>query len=485
MSNLSTMQSSPWQFGLDELADFGVMRQKTLIPAIQVPGLKDLPVEKACKVLNTSLEDIFVPSDAHCEILSRCIGCISAFTSFQYPDVRTYLGRINSKFTSGEFQVMCLTGLAGLGKSQLLKALERLLPAPRSIRLNDAYPAINIHLTRRIEFNGESTAQNSLRFLANPSFVLNRAAVANTKLEENIQEWFYTQGVSLLVLDELQFLTQSNTANTLVAKMLMMMGGLGVPVIFISNYSMAHRIIKRPQEERQRLLSEPIVLHPENPESPDWLALIREYVKVDPETLRIDPTRDAAELNRLTAGIPRLLRLLFVIAFRVACNLGSTRVVSMTEINIAYKSTAFSIQRADVEALASLAISRLLAPKKTDLVCPFDVPRPMRSARNQGAKSDSTSTVANTKIMQAAHASPNYQAVTHLRESALNAGSRALLKDIRGDGEAKKLAASSGKPKIKKVKVTAESLYAGAQALRDRESGASRVADKKPSNQEV
>lgn len=485
MSNLSTMQSSPWQFGLDELADFGVMRQKVLIPAIQAQGLQTLPVEKACEVLNASFKNIFVPSDAHCEILGRCVGRISAFTSSHYPDVRTYLGRINSEFTSGEFQVMCLTGLAGLGKSQLLKALERLLPAPRSIRLNDAYPAINIHLTRRTEFNVRSTPRDTLRSLANPFFVANRGAIAKTEFERHLRQWFYSQGASLLMLDELQFLTQSNTANTVVAKMLMMLGDLGVPVIFISNYSMAHRIVKRPQEERQRLLSEPIVLLPENPESPDWLALVREYVKVDPVALDIDPARDAAELNRLTAGIPRLLRILLVIAFRVACNRGSTRVVRMTEVKLAYQSAAFSIQRADVEALASLAISKHLVLTRTDLVCPFPVPRPTRSVQKPDAKRDPSSTASNIKNRQPVNVTPDYQAVTHLRESALNAGGRALLKDIRGDTESMKLAASSGKPKLKKVKVTAESLYAGAQALRDRASGASRLADKKPSNQEV
>jgi energy-coupling factor transporter ATP-binding protein EcfA2 len=471
MSTLSTMQSSPWQFGLDELADFGAMRRKIVMPAIQAEGLQTLPVEKACEVLKTSFKNIFVPSDAHCEILGRCVGRISAFTSSNYPDVRTYLERINSEVKVGEYQVMCLTGVAGLGKSQLLKALERLLPAPRTIHLNDAYQAINIHFTRRAEFNVLSAARDTLRSLANPSFVANRGAIVRSELERHLRQWFYSQGVSLLVLDELQFLTQSNTANTLVANMLMMLGGLGVPVIFISNYSMAHRIVKRPQEERQRLLSEPVVLHPESPESPDWLALVREYVKVDPETLRIDPARDAAELNRLTAGIPRLLRILFVIAFRVACNRGSTRVVSMTEIKIAYQSAAFCIQRADVEALASLAISQHLARTRTDLVCPFPVPLPMRSSQKPDAKCNPSS--------------PDYQAVTHMRESALSTGGRALLKDIRGDAEAKKLAASSGKPKPKKIKVTAESLYAGAQALRDRESSASRMADKKPSNQEV
>ena len=202
MSTLSTMQSSPWQLGLDELADFGAMRRKIVMPAIQAEGLQTLPVEKACEVLKTSFKNIFVPSDAHCEILGRCVGRISAFTSSNYPDVRTYLERINSEVKVGEYQVMCLTGVAGLGKSQLLKALERLLPAPRTIHLNDAYQAINIHFTRRAEFNVLSAARDTLRSLANPSFVANRGAIVRSELERHLRQWFYSQGVSLLVLDE-------------------------------------------------------------------------------------------------------------------------------------------------------------------------------------------------------------------------------------------------------------------------------------------
>ena len=40
---------------------------------------------------------------------------------------------------------------------------------------------------------------------------------------------------------------------------------LNAPLVYSANYSLCHRLLKRPQEERDRLLSDIIVVMPEMP----------------------------------------------------------------------------------------------------------------------------------------------------------------------------------------------------------------------------
>jgi len=78
----------------------------------------------------------------------------------------------------------------------------------------------------------------------------------------------------------------------------------------------------------------------------------------------------AHELHRLTAGLFRVLRQLLLEAYRVAVGRGA-KAVTMDDVRQAYRSGAFSSHRKDVEDLASLAVSGLIAQQRADLVCPF------------------------------------------------------------------------------------------------------------------
>ncbi|MBF0762878.1 transposase, partial [Dysgonomonas mossii] len=57
-------------------------------------------------------------------------------------------------------------------------------------------------------------------------------------------------------MDETQHINTGEGASK-VTDILLTMAAIGPPVIFVSNYSLVHRLFRRNSEDKQRLLSEP------------------------------------------------------------------------------------------------------------------------------------------------------------------------------------------------------------------------------------
>ncbi|NMM14162.1 MAG: AAA family ATPase [Rhodoferax sp.] len=457
MSDGPDLLRSPWISQFQGVMDFDTIRARTFIGATYLPSLATLSPEQACKQLNDAFERIYIAGPQHCEILQRHFERARGFAMARYVNGASYLaGAYECLLVVGDESFWCLTGLAGNGKSQLMAALERLLPAVRTNALSPSHPSVRIKTIMRLKINAQTSDVDALRDLANPAFLVGRKQLSRMDLQQHLAQWLFLQGVVTLVIDELQFLTQSATANTRVVQLLMLLGYLGLPVTYTCNYSLGHKLLARPQEERQRLLNQPIILQPET-NSRHWISLVDEYAKVNPDLIALDGKRDGAELGRLTGGISRLLRLLVVEAFRVACRGGVKRLVRLEEIVIAYKSVAFSVQRADVEAMASLAVSSLLRRQRRDLVCPFG-----SSDTRLALSSVTDAPVLGTREPTAA--------VRAMVESTLTPGARATLKDLR---QATHDAHVAQRPKATvtklpmKKKITTDALYAGAKVLRD------------------
>ncbi len=443
-----------WGVDLEDLNKPEVVRQRAFRGAQTLPEMPGLSMEQQALALDSALQSIYVPTDQGCDILVRCIQRMQAFQRARYPDAKTYVGHIygGAPQTDGG-QFTCLTGLAGVGKSALMDALERVLPSTRKITPNTADSDIEIDLIRRLKVASKSTDGMVFRALANPLYAAESEKLNRSLAIEHLTQWFYNRLVLLLVIDEMQFLTQSLTANTRIAQLLMALGYPGVPVFYVANYSLVHRLAGRPQEERQRLLPDAIVLLPDGPESSSWCALLEEYVRAAPHIIRIDPVRDAATLHAYSGGLRRLLRQLFVKTLQYE-NPSCDGRITMARIGELYASHHYVNQRMDVEAMASLSMSPLLAASRRDLVCPFGDQADKHTSKRQRT----TQTVTTPT-----------RAALHMLESTLSPTARDTLKDLRAGGQAvadKTRAKASVQPLRRKGAVTADDLLAGAKAVR-------------------
>lgn len=362
---ISAEKDNPWVNRFLPLLDRDEIRRRARVAAQPVTSLQNLPIEVACQHVNEALERIFVPTQRCCEILqlfveiavSHCLSC--------YPSRKAFLARCYERqLPACSMSPICLTGPAGSGKSKLIHALRRILPPDSSIRLNPGD-----HEFRLIaSWNVSIRARSGIPELLEPLLPDARHGYYSYEMT---QRNAFQSGVALLTADEFQFLTQSANANALVTQRLLELCGLQLPFIYIANYSLCHRLMRRPQEDVQRLLANPIVLEPEAPDSVDWHDLVREYKAACHEYLDIDPETDGDILHRYSAGLKRLSAHLLVIAYQLVRKDGR-HTITLRDIERAYQSSQYTVNRRDVELMTTQWITGRM--ERPDLWCPFDLP---------------------------------------------------------------------------------------------------------------
>lgn len=82
--------------------------------------------------------------------------------------------------------------------------------------------------------------------------------------------------------------TNSGSGAAKITDILLTMAAIGVPMVFVCNYSLARKLLGRNSEDKQRLLADPRIMLPDEPGSANWLNDIAEclrasyaYVKAD------------------------------------------------------------------------------------------------------------------------------------------------------------------------------------------------------------
>jgi hypothetical protein len=370
---MTSLQSTPpWLSWFSNLNSPEAIREAAYQGAVSICDLQTLKPDEACRQLDAAWRDIFVAGDQHVAILDAMVGRAVAFSKLKYPTLRDFnIYRSSSAVPPSEVHtIWCLTGLAGVSKTSLAKAFERICQLKNGGVLTCETQRQIVRPVRRISINAQQSVQGVLEMLANPAALATLRSSTTRALTTHAREWLAASASSCLLVDEMQFFTQSATASTKTSHLVMTLASLDLPLIYTANYSLVNKLMQRPHEERNRLLANPIVLSPLSADDKCWTDSVAEYFKVAPECFRLDGPDEILELHRLTAGLFRALRELLVQSYREATNLGRT-VVTIAEVRRAYRSRAFSANRKDVEDLTSLSVSRALEGQRPDLVCPF------------------------------------------------------------------------------------------------------------------
>lgn len=155
--------------------------------------------------------------------------------------------------------------------------------------------------------------------------------------------------------------------------MLLLLGYIGIPYVFAANYSLLHRLLKRPGEEQERLLSKPIIIVPDPWQSDDWQKTLEAQRNVAPKVLKFDPFKDAQNLHRLSAGRKRAAARLFLHAFRAEYPRGG--IVDLAAIERAYHSPQYAVDRTETEAIITQTIQNRPVKGRNDLWCPLPLPK--------------------------------------------------------------------------------------------------------------
>jgi hypothetical protein len=322
----------------------------------------------AAESFSETLKKIFIPNQFSLDLILEAASRARAHSIQNLGTEKQYHARIYYPPEDEVFPT-CLTGLAGVGKSETISALRRILPGPVKLVTSHCQSGHILNSHWYASARGKASGRQQLADFLGGEIT---GRVNTAKLLVECRRRVNRDGVSLVLLEELQH-TNTGQGASKVTDLLLTMSGIGIPMIYVANYSLVHKLMKRNSEDKQRLLSEPRVMLPDAPNSTDWYDYIQACLTVSNQRLCADFEELATEVYRWTFGVKRLVTLLLKQAYIEARQAGSD-IVRMNDISRAYRSVPFTTNRIDVEDLQRLAIQRHGGSGRPDLICPFEVP---------------------------------------------------------------------------------------------------------------
>lgn len=357
---MNEKSNNPWVERFHPLLDAAEVRHLATVRPTPLIGLRALPKESACSQLHQALGAAFYPTSQGVTLLQRWLGIAYAHSQANYSGHTDYYGRLHDEdveFRRGTLP-MCLTGLAGIGKTELINAVARIMP-----------PAMRIATKDEMSVRLESCRILKMEVSTNPNDLLRKfcgGTGSGDKLKRSCRRFAFRNGIAFVIADEFQFTALSSEASAQMTKMLLSLDTLGLPLVFAANYSMLHTLNKRNHQERQRLTTDITEFIPDSPDSEDWKETLALLQGVAPETFVFDPVEDVSTIHALCAGIKRALARLLEIAYSSVHDRGF---VGMDELLKAYRSRDYASYREDLAALQQMTTE--VRRKRKDLWSPF------------------------------------------------------------------------------------------------------------------
>ncbi|WP_156115014.1 transposase [Pseudomonas sp. ML96] len=352
------------------LSDPDRIRQRVTVRPEALGDLSAVDPHVGAEFLRQSIKKIYIPGQFSVDFIARMINKAQMYSERFYASERDHVSRIYSHERGEDFPV-CLTGLAGVGKSGTIHALRKALPDKYILKMKHLDGVVEACSSWYISARGVAGGKQALVALLGGERIPGDTA----KLIGECARRSARDGVSILLLDETQSLG-SGSGPVKAADMILTLASIGVPVVYVSNYSLIHKFKDGRAENKQRILSSPELMLPEKADSQDWRDFVFECVRVGGCSFSAVVDDLVFVLHRYSFGLKRLAVHLICIAYLEARALGRSSIV-VSDIERAYKSLEFTSSRGDVEELNRIAVTGKSSRK--DLLCPFDLPKDVQS----------------------------------------------------------------------------------------------------------
>ncbi|WP_179745738.1 hypothetical protein [Paraburkholderia bryophila] len=363
---------NPWVERFVQLLDEEVIKKKVRCRPPALGNLDSLAPLAAEDRIRTALKKIYEPTQQDCIILRGLLERAIGFCIDRYQDEGAFMEALYDKTKIPrrlDARAICLTGLAGLGKTELIEAMGRLLASETYVDIGTGHNPILLDPYWTHNFRRQPSLLKTLRELAYGTD-LPRGRIDVSDLKDQARWRAFRDGTVLMAADECQFISLGASANTKVTNTLISLLYLDIPFVFVGNYNLIHLLKKRWQQERDRLLCDPIVMLPELADTDDWRNFIDECKRVAGSWLKIDARKDAGQLHGYTFGVRRMLVDLICVGYRLMRQ-RKLKAVDISLIKDAYGSAMYGQHRRDVEQLLSHPPTSDSLPD--DLRCPFDL----------------------------------------------------------------------------------------------------------------
>lgn len=385
--------SSEWAKRFDPLLDEAVIKERATCRGEMLFDLGRFDEIDARERLERELQKVFIPNRQCIRILRDLVLKARAHARLHYPDAPYFLRHIYAEHEPlADISLpMCLTGLAGTGKSELAKALMRVLPEDAPIFVDENHQGFQSKPAWSITINTMNSFREALATLSGCS-------AKDPRLLAVCRQQAYRDAVAIIAADEFQFASQSKDASALVTKMLLSLCFVGLPFLYVANFSLLHRLLKRPQEDQDRLLSNVVVLLPDAKPGEEWFAFIAAQQAICPEVFRFSE-KGTLLLHGYSAGIKRASTKLLCTAYLIGREKGGS--VTERELEAAYHHPLYANYRKNVEAIFLQGIQKKPLKGRQDLWCPVAIPEESAQALNAQAAEHRKQQVAQAKAWSA------------------------------------------------------------------------------------
>jgi energy-coupling factor transporter ATP-binding protein EcfA2 len=364
-------ESNPWAAQYELMNDRETIMERVTLKPLPFSESFIATKQFSADLLSKRFSDCYLPTERDLDFIQLMLSKAKAHAISYFPDQRVFRKTLHSQdIEMPPAKPVMLCGQAGVGKSSLASALQRLMAfEQRSLQVQGFSGDWKLTPFSLVQMSGIHSLGDVYRLLiASDDIISSKTYCVGRRAQGYAIRKLYREGSCLLGLDEFQFVSQGLTANALITKILLGVAYLGVPFFYICNYSLVKRLLARNSEDIQRLLSEIVVLEPAPPESSDWKMLLAEYQRIGVNLFEFQLADEGKKLWTMSAGIKRHLVVLICAAYRFASASGR-RTVRFQDISTAYESMAFSAQRRDIELLISQAIQG--KSLRADLWCPL------------------------------------------------------------------------------------------------------------------
>ena len=137
--------TTPWVDALTLPASDEALRKKVCVSPAERPDLEKLPVGTAVESLALALDTFYSASQQDLDLIREVVGCGAARALLTHSSTNQFVASAHGRRATVDYPaIRLLTGHAGVGKSHLLKAIERGLRTERKVQASNNLPSFPI-----------------------------------------------------------------------------------------------------------------------------------------------------------------------------------------------------------------------------------------------------------------------------------------------------------------------------------------------------